>query len=247
LDDQTNEFEEEPAGREAPAEPDTEPADSDTEEDVPEPDEEAADSNPPAPAELAGLVESLQQVVQANITEIARLREHLTGREQESVPRNDSAQEDVFLSEFKDAYEKDPVQAIAAAIDKGKRQSLEDSQVFAHKLLGHHRIIRTAIDEMLSHPKAVHLKPHRSQIEFLVMEKGLDPVEAVATVASTDEVRSRQTSRRSVAAKEIRNRSDVETGGEAIPEKSADRDLDRALRNAKTLDEMFANLRKLKV
>jgi hypothetical protein len=100
---------------------------------------------------------------------------------------------------------------------------------------------------MLNHPKAVHLKPHRSQIEFLVMEQGLDPVAAVATVASTDEARAQQTSRRSAAAKEIRTRSDVESGGEARSVKSKDHDLEQALTKAKTLDEMFANLRKLKV
>ncbi len=229
------------------ADTETVPDESDDDTEQPEPDPGNTVSDPSSQQELRNLVESLQQATQANVMEIARLRDHVAGKHQQNGASHRPAQDDTFIRGFKEAYEKDPASAIAAAINKGRQQNVEDSLVLAHKLIGHHRIIQTAIDEMLNHPKAVHLKPHRSQIEFLVMEQGLDPVAAVATVASKDDVRAQQTSRRSAAAKEIRTRSDVESGGEARSVKSKDHDLEQALTKAKTLDEMFANLRKLKV
>jgi hypothetical protein len=104
-----------------------------------------------------------------------------------------------------------------------------------------------AFSRMLELPTNAALKPYTDQIRFLVTGMGLDPEAALQFVRSITETKDRGSDMRSAAAREIRNRSTVESAGPQGSEAGKDKDLDRVLKQSKTLEDMFEGLRKIRI
>ena len=95
-------------------------------------------------------------------------------------------------------------------------------------------------------PANSRLRPYEQELEFLIRGKGFYPDEAADLLRSIENKRELTTKRRSAAAKEVRNRAAVESGGEINEPVDSDKEFYRLMKKAKTLDEMFAALRKTK-
>jgi uncharacterized coiled-coil DUF342 family protein len=156
------------------------------------------------------------------------------------------AEQEAFLREVRDAYAKDPLAATAMLVQKVKQEALEEVESRIHKVLDDQRNFARLMNEFISTPMNAHLKPYRQELEFLILEKGLAPDEAAELLRSIEGKRSETSRRRSAAAGEIRNRAAVESGSAAGEPANKEKEFDRVLKKARTLDEMFAGLRKLK-
>ena len=126
-------------------------------------------------------------------------------------------------------------QETLGAIDARVNRSAQDRQEFGRLM-----------DEFLDYPSNSGLKTYRNELEFLIRERRLFPDEAADLIRSVHAKRSTSAKRRSDAADDIRTRSAVESGGDTSPPLDRDQQLYRVMKKAKTLDEMFAGLRKMK-
>ena len=102
------------------------------------------------------------------------------------------------------------------------------------------------MDEFLDHPSNSGLRSYRNELEFLIRERRLFPDEAADLVRSIHAKRNTSARRRSDAADDIRTRSAVESGGDISQPADRDQQFYKVMKKAKTLDEMFAGLRKMK-
>ena len=102
------------------------------------------------------------------------------------------------------------------------------------------------MDEFLDHPSNSGLRTYREQPEFLIRERRLFPDEAADLIRNIHTKRNTSARRRSDAADDIRTRSAVESGGDTGQPTDRDQQLYKMMKKAKTLDEMFAGLRKMK-
>lgn len=155
--------------------------------------------------------------------------------------------DDAFLKSMRERFEKDPVDAINTMIRKSESEIWQAVEKRIDRAFRDHRHFKLLLQEFLDDPKNSGLKPHTRLIEHLIRDKGVRPDaigELIRQVESTNGARSRM---RAAAAQEIRNRAAVETGGEMGEPVDRDKDLDRVIKQAKTLDELFAGLRSIKI
>jgi hypothetical protein len=156
------------------------------------------------------------------------------------------AQEEAFIQEIRESFQKDPVAATAMMIKKFQEGSQEDVEARIAEAVRDQGDFRRLFDEFLNDPANSRLRPYEQELEFLIRGKGFFPDEAAALLRSVENKRELTTKRRSAAAKEVRNRAAVESGGEINEPVDKDKQFYRLMKKAKTLDEMFAALRKTK-
>jgi hypothetical protein len=155
--------------------------------------------------------------------------------------------DDTFLRAMRERFDKDPVDAINTMIRKSEAEIWQAVEKRIERAFRDHRHFKLLLQEFLDDPKNAGLKPHGRLIEHLIRDKGVRPDaigELIRQVEATSGARSRL---RAAAAKEIRNRAAVETGGEMGEPVDKDKELDRVIKQAKTLDELFAGLRSVKI
>jgi hypothetical protein len=155
--------------------------------------------------------------------------------------------DDAFLQSMRERYDKDPVDAVNAMIKKSEGEIWQAVERHIERAFRDHRQFKMLLQDFLDDPKNAGLKPHGRLIEHLIRDKGVRPDalgELIRQVEATSGARSRL---RTAAAKEIRNRAAVETGGDMGEPVDKDKELDRVIKQAKTLDELFAGLRSIKI
>ncbi len=157
------------------------------------------------------------------------------------------ANDQAFSQQIRDYYDKDPFSATEAMIQKAQEDLVTLMEMRMAQIFHQERHFGRALDDFLSDPANARLRPYAQELEFLIREKGLNSDEAAALLHSLDDKREAVVRKRSAAAKEVRNRAAMENEGEVGEPQDVDRKLNQVIKKSKSLDEMFAGLRKLKL
>lgn len=154
---------------------------------------------------------------------------------------------DGFLQQMREAFDKDPVGTVNKMVNRTARELWEAVESRISEAFNEHRAFKGLLDDFLSDPQNAGLRPYARQLEALIRDRGMYLPEAAKILREVHGTAGRNSRLRSEAAREIRNRSAVETGGEVGEPIDYDRELERVLKKSKSLDEMFDGLRKLKL
>lgn len=157
------------------------------------------------------------------------------------------ANDESFIREIQAAFQTDPVAATSAMIQRAQQDILQSVDDRIMQALEEDRDFKRLLDDFLSDPAHSRLKPYEEELQFLIRDKGLHASEAAQLLKKIEEKGSRSSNRRSVAAKEIRNRSMVESDGEIGEPLDDEKEFERTIRKAKNLNEMFASLGRMKI
>lgn len=156
------------------------------------------------------------------------------------------AEEEEFVREMRDVYRKDPVEATNRMIRRVQEGTWSALEARIGEAMQQEQEFGRLMDEFFDNPQNSGLRTYRNELEFLIREKGLFPHEAADLIRTIRGKQDQSTKQRSAAASDIRKRSTVETAGEAGEPLDRDREFARAMKKAKTLEQMFAELRKIK-
>jgi hypothetical protein len=212
---------------------------------------------PPDSAKSGGRFSSPEELIRAYKTAESRISEKT--REAEEYRRvlnqmgHDAglllrrADEEAFIRDMRESFQTDPVAATAMMIKRFQEGSRQEVEARIESAVQDQGEFRRLFEEFLDDPANSRLRPYEKELEFLIRSKGFYPDEAADLLKSIENKREVAARRRSVAAKEVRNRAAVETGGEVSQPVDSDREFTRRMKKAKTLEEMFAALRKTKV
>jgi len=185
-------------------------------------------------------------LVREKAAELDELRRRLAGMGSDAGVSSENPSDEAFVDDLYERYKSNPVEAIAFMIGQARSEMEEAFNVNLHRALENQNYVSRRLKECREDPELANLKPYWDDIEFLVTERGIQPWEVAEMVSRITGRNDESAQARSAAAKEIRNRAAVEHEGEVGEPLDRDTDFDRALRNAKTLDEMFARVRKLR-
>lgn len=208
---------------------------------------ERVDDKLPSREELVDAYTRAKRLIDEKTREADGLRSRLEAMGSETRALVRKAEEETFLREVQEAYKNDPVSATAMLVRNAKLAAVEEMEAKLSQTLQDQRNFGRLMNMFLDDPGNAPLKLYRTELEFLILDKGLLPNEAADLIRSIEKRRDRTAGKRSTAARQIRERSAVETAGELREHTDKDKEFDKVLRKAKTLDEMFAGLRKLKV
>jgi hypothetical protein len=222
--------------------------------------DEAQDSDEPARLETGsgfGEFSSANELLQAynNIKtlleqrsqEAAQYRQELDGVGNQNRMMAMQADDEAFLRQMRGYYDKDPVSAVDTMIHRAQQQLMTLVDMRMDQALREERNFGRVMEDFLSNPQNARLRPYEEEIAYLVRDKGLNPQEVTALLRGLEEKRDAAARKRTVAAKEVRNRSTVESDGEVGEPLDTEKELNRVIQKSKTLEEMFAGLRKLKL
>ena len=209
------------------------------------PEIKVADNEPTRDELLAAYAETWR-LMQEKEREMEELRAHLAQMGEETRFLMKRAEDDAFRRDVGEAYKQDPVAATAMMVERSKQEALQEMSWRLNQAIKEQRGFDRFMRDFLEDPAHTHLKPYEQQLELLILEKGLSPEEAADVIQRLEKNWEDTNKRRFQAAKEIRNRSTVESGGEVSTPVDRDAEFDRVIKKAKTLDEMFAGLNKLK-
>ncbi|MFC1836639.1 hypothetical protein ACFL2Q_18260 [Thermodesulfobacteriota bacterium] len=241
------------------------PADSqqpleDSEEEEMELEESAAKEKKkkdPKPGKPKGQTATREELLDALQTVLGLIRGMEQGEAdlESRVAKVDSAVQDLMqkeqhqslMRELGEAYKENPFDTTVMLVEQAKQELAELVEMRIHEALVNERTFARLVDDLLDEPENADVRPYRDELDFLITEKGLPPDEALELIRSLERRRSGMVDKRTVAAREIRNRSVLESGGEVSDSGDDDKELDRVLKKSKSLDEMFAGLRKLKL
>lgn len=216
-------------------------------------DEQTLQSNDPGGIDSADREEILRAyknavlIAQQKSQEAERYRSLLEHANREGNVTPQQADDETFIQEMRSAYQSDPVRATALMIRRAQEESLRSIDEMIDEALQEDRKFKKLLEEFLSRPSNSRLKPYADELEFLIRDKGLHANEAAELLRKVEEKNDIALKRRSAAAKDIRNRSAVETDGETNESHDDEKDFERTMKKAKSLDEMFAGLRKRKM
>ena len=154
------------------------------------------------------------------------------------------ADEDEFLKAVRQSYEKDPVDAFQMMVTRAQKELWDAVEDRINHVFRQEGQFNKLMGNFFNDPANSALKPYEQEMAFLIKDKGLLPREASELIRKIHEKRDLAGRLRSAAAGEVRNRSMVETGGDAGEPMDRDKEFFRIIKKAKTLDDMFAGLRK---
>lgn len=194
--------------------------------------------------ELLDAYTRTEELLRRKEREAEELREVLDSLEQRAGIVLKDVEDESFLREVRRAHEQDPVLATAMMIRRFQEDALNDVNERVEGRIRDERDFSRFLRSFLQDPSNTGLKAYEDELEFLIREIGLPPETAAALIRSIQEKRDATATKRSAAAKAIRNRAMVESAGEVGEPVDRDKEFDRILKKAKGLDDMFAGLRK---
>lgn len=201
----------------------------------------------PSPAEFAQAHKDGALLAREKAREAELYRRMLEQTHSSRQAETQRADDESFINEIRAAYHNDPVAATAAMIQRAQEDFLRSVDDRIVQTLEGDRDFKQLLDHFLSDAANSGLRPYEDELAFLIRDKGLHATEAAELLRKVENKNSRSSNRRTAAAKEIRNRSMVESEGEIGEPLDDEKEFERTMKKAKNLDEMFANLRKLKV
>ena len=154
------------------------------------------------------------------------------------------AVDDDFLKQAREHYHADPFQGAAMLVGKARDDlaRLMDEKIY--EAFGAREQFNRLMDDFLDDPSNNSLKGFRDELEFLIRDRGIEPKEAAGFLKTVESKTRKSATRKSEALREVRTRSMTESGGQPLQTGDPDRELTRALRQAKSLDDMFAALKR---
>lgn len=199
-----------------------------------------------SPEELLEAYQLTQQLLQQKEMETRNLQQALQRLGQQAGKVLRGAEEHSFMSGIRSDFARDPVSATAMMIRKFQEDALNEFNTRIEERLQDERNFGRFIRDFLGAPDNAGLAAYEDELEFLIRDVGMPPDAAVAIIRSIHKKQETAAGRRSAAAKAVRNRSMVESTGEVGEPVDKDKEFDRVLEKAKTLEDMFAGLRKFK-
>lgn len=164
------------------------------------------------------------------------------GADARSVRR--MADEEEFLKHVRKSYDHDPVDAFRMMVTRAQKELWDAVEERIHEAFREESDFKKRFADFLNDPSNTALKPYEQEMEFLIRTKGLTSDESATLVRTIADKRDLASGLRSAAAREIRSRSAVETGGEIGEPVDKDKEFFKIVKKAKTLDDMFESLRK---
>jgi len=197
--------------------------------------------------ELLTVYKRLEQQLAEKAGEVDEYRRLLMQMGADTRHLRRQADDESFLKEMREQYGKDPVSATRMMLKKNQQELWEAMEDRITSTLNEHREFKRLLDGFLNEPANSNLRPYEQELEFLIRERGFYPKEAAELLKNIEVKREHSSRLKSAAAREIRNRSAVETDGEVGEPVDKDKEFYRVMKKARTLDDMFAGLRKLKL
>lgn len=200
-----------------------------------------------SPGEIPAAYKRLEQQLAEKAGELDEYRRLLIQMGADTRHLRRQSEEESFLREIREQYVKDPVAATGMMLKKGQQELWEAMEDRIASRLDEHREFKRLLDGFLNEPANSGLRPYEQELEFLIRERGFYPKEAAALLRNIEGKREHSSRLKSAAAREVRNRSAVESDGEVGEPLDKDKEFYRVMKKARTLDDMFAGLRRLKL
>lgn len=228
---------------------DTEQASSGAEPDAPQhnPMDAETEPTPKTPDEetMTAIRTLLKQSndTQAELSETRTLFEKIFERDRDAKNR---ASEDEFIKQAREHYQSDPFQGAAMLVGKARDDlaRLMDEKIY--EAFGAREQFSRLMDDFLEEPAHTTLRGFRDELEFLIRDRGVEPKDAANFLKSVELKARKAAGRKNEALREARTRATTESGGSSLATPDQDRELTRALTQAKNLDEMFTALKRAK-
>ena len=96
------------------------------------------------------------------------------------------AQEEAFIKEIRESFQKDPVAATAMMIKKFQEGSREDVEARIAEAVRDQGDFKRLFEEFLNDPANSRLRPYEQELEFLIRGKGFFPDEAAELLRSVE-------------------------------------------------------------
>jgi hypothetical protein len=194
-----------------------------------------------------GLNSAIQDLIKQSIQTRAELSEtrdmfrKIVDRDRVS---DSKAVDDDFLKQAREHYHSDPFQGAAMLVGKARDDlaRLMDEKIY--EAFGAREQFNRLMDDFLNDPSNNSLKGYRDELEFLIRDRGVEPKEAAGFLKTVESKTRKSATRKSEALREVRTRSMTESGGQPVQSRDPDRELTRALQQARNLDEMFAAIKR---
>lgn len=221
-------------------------AESDTSQDKPKETETEPIAKTPDEETVTAIRTLLKQSsdTQAELSETRTLFEKIFERDRDAKNR---ASEDEFIKQAREHYQSDPFQGAAMLVGKARDDlaRLMDEKIY--EAFGAREQFNRLMDDFLEEPAHTTLKGFRGELEFLIRDRGVEPKDAANFLKSVELKARKAAGRKTEALREVRTRATTESGGRSLETPDQDRELTRALTQAKNLDEMFTALKRAKV
>jgi hypothetical protein len=198
-------------------------------------------------AELAEAYTGVEALVRRQSEEMEEMRGLLSQMDTHARDVVKGVNHDSFMNRVRETFDHDPVSAVTEMIKKYQEDALNEMETRFEQRLQDQTDFSRFMNDFLSDPNNSALRPYQSELEFLIRQNNMEPGSAAELVRNIASKGGQTARRRSEMAKAIRNRSVVESAGDVDEPVDHDQEFDRVLKKAKTLDEMFAGLRKLKL
>ena len=204
-----------------------------------------ADENVADLKNLMMSIKNFQEELNRNRKDIESHRELLELLGAGAWSRQSQADEESFLKDIREAFVKDPAQATSTIMKKAKEQLWQEFE----KRISEEARQKAEFDRFMkgvaSDPKKNGLNHFRDEIEYLVRTRGLEPGETVGLIEKIASKINEINQRKNQAINRMRSESQFEASRNSDSNKDPDKEFTKLMSQAKNLDEMFANLRKL--
>ncbi|MFA6223253.1 MAG: hypothetical protein WC647_13140 [Desulfomonilaceae bacterium] len=177
----------------------------------------------------------------AELAQTRDLFEKFVEREQNATHR---ASEDEFIRNIRQNYESDPFQGAALLVGKAKDDLAQLMDRKIYEALGAREQFNRLLDDFLEEPPNATLKEFRSELEYLIRDRGVEPKQAADFLRTVDSKARNAATQKNEALREARTRATTESGGRSLETRDHDGDLARAFSQARNLEEMFAVLKR---
>ena len=209
-----------------------------------------SDANLPSDSadSLAGVMDSIrgfQEELARNRKEIESQRELLELLGEDTWSKRVAADEQAFLDNVRETFAKDPAQATSILIAKAQEKLWNAFEKRLNEETRQKTELERFMGQITSNPDKAPMNDFRDEIEFLVRERGLAPEESVGLIEKITAKLSRSNDRKRAAIRKMRSESQFESAGHASNTADADREFTRLMSQARSLEEMFANLGKI--
>lgn len=201
-----------------------------------------------ADSELAGVLDSIRSFedeLVKNRQEMKSQRELLELLGADTWSKRKAADERAFLENMRETFSRDPAQATSILIKKAQEQLWQAFESRLNEEARQKNELDLFIKKISSNPERSSMGNFRDEIEFLVRNKGLGPEESVGLIERISSKLDQTSDRKKAAIRKMRSESQFEPAQSGSAPNDPDREFTRLMSQAKNLDEMFANLRKV--
>jgi hypothetical protein len=194
--------------------------------------------------DMGDVIKELEALVKERDEQLDGYRKIFDDLKADAESRIRKTDEESFFKQVRESYQKDPVSAFRMMMERSRHELWEAFQDQLQLELRRDVQFRKTMGEVMAQPANGVLKPYADEMEFLAAEKGFDVNEAAELLRRLDQKARSVVRDKADAARRVRHRSTVESGGASSHPPDPDREFYRIIKKAKTLDDMFEGLRR---